>query len=388
MRLVFAHDHIFYKCNEQFFSTGGLSKEMIERYSNVFEEVVIVSRQKEIEKVSDKLTIASTGRVTFVNVPDFKSIKGYYKILEAKKIVNEVIRNSDVVIARLPSSIGDIAVASALKYNKPYLIEVVACPWDAYWNHSIKGKILAPFMFFSMKKRVLRSRYTVYVTNEFLQSRYPTKGLSTNCSNVALAEVNEDLLARRIKKIESRNATAKVIIGTIAAVNVKYKGQKYIIEALSKLKKQGITNFEYHLVGAGNQRYLEKIAIKYDVSNQVKFIGVMPHNEIFDWLDTIDLYAQPSRQEGLPRALIEAMSRGLPSFGAKTAGIPELLDNKFVFSNTKNNIKEICGIIKSLDEKVMIEQAIRNYNEALNYNKDIIEKRRNEFFIKFKNVLN
>ena len=45
--------------------------------------------------------------------------------------------------------------------------------------------------------------------------------------------------------------SSKIVIGTAAAVNVKYRGQQYVIEALGELKKQGITNYEYHLVGGG-----------------------------------------------------------------------------------------------------------------------------------------
>ncbi|WP_312458504.1 hypothetical protein, partial [Proteiniclasticum sp.] len=65
MRLLFAHDHVFYKYNDHYYSTGGLSKEMLERYSGVFEEVGVVSRQKEIDLIDKNLTLASTERVSF-----------------------------------------------------------------------------------------------------------------------------------------------------------------------------------------------------------------------------------------------------------------------------------------------------------------------------------
>ena len=238
----------------------------------------------------------------------------------------------------MPSTIGFLAIDYAKKYKKPYLVEVVACPWDAFWNHSFKGKLFAPYMYYSTKRRVRNAKYVVYVTNEFLQKGYPTNGQNTNCSNVALMEFDNNVLGKRLDKIKSMQEASKIIIGTTAAVNVRHKGQQYVIKALGKLKKQGIANYEYQLIGGGNQSYLKTIAEKYDVLEQVKFLGPVPHNEVFDWLDTIDIYVQPSRQEGLPRALIEAMSRGLPAFGANTAGIPELIEDEFIFSNTRNNI--------------------------------------------------
>ncbi|WP_298472007.1 glycosyltransferase [uncultured Psychrobacillus sp.] len=383
MKLIFAHDHIFYKFSNQFYSTGGLSKEMLERYTAVFDEVIVLSRQKHINTYNDKLTLASTDRVKFVEIPEFKSISKLTRIFEVKKIINAEIKLGDSVIARLPSSIGSLAVSAAIKNKIPYLLEVVACPWDALWNHSFKGKLVAPYKFFKMKNQVWNSKYSIYVTNKFLQERYPTKGKSVNCSNVALQEFDNNILEKRIEKILNKLDT-KLIIGTTAAIDVKYKGQQYIIEALGQLKKQGIANFEYQLVGGGDTKYLKSIAEKYDVSNQVKFLGTLPHNKIFEWLDEIDIYAQPSRQEGLPRALIEAMSRGLPAMGSNTAGIPELLEKNFIFTNSRENIKEIIEILGQFQKENRILQAKRNYIESKKYDKQVIENRRNKFLNQFK----
>ncbi len=387
MKLLFAHDHTFYKHNNKYYSTGGLSKEMLERYTNVFDEVIVISRQKKLMENNDKLTLASTERVEFVEIPNFKSIRNIYKLFRAEQIINNEIVNCDLLIARLPSSIGSIAIKYAKKFNKPYLVEVVACSWDELWNHSLKGKIIAQYMYLKTKKLVNEAKYVVYVTNKFLQRRYPTKGKSVNCSNVALKEFDDNVLKARLNKINNMKGNSRIVIGTTAAVDVRYKGQQFVIEALGKLKKQGITNYEYQLVGGGDQTYLKSVAEKYNVTEQVKFLGSIPHDKVFDWLDTIDIYVQPSRQEGLPRALIEAMSRGLPAFGAKTAGIPELLEPEYIFSNTRRNIDEICNILQSFNKYTMSTQAKRNYAEAKKYDKVIIEERRKKFFMDFKNSI-
>ena len=182
--------------------------------------------------------------------------------------------------------------------KKPYLVEVVGCPWDSLWNYGIKGKIIAPSLTFSMKKQVKNAEYVIYVTKHFLQERYPTKGKSTNCSNVEIVNVHENVLNKRIDHIANKDGD--IIIGTAAAVNVPYKGQQYIIRALGKLKKKGITNYRYQLAGGGDRSRLESIIRECNVEDQVEFIGVLTHEQIFEWLDSIDIYAQPSRQEGLP----------------------------------------------------------------------------------------
>lgn len=387
MKLLYAHDHKFYKYKNSYYSNGSFHKETLFRYSDVFGSVRFVSRQIKVNDKPKGMSLASTKDVSFIKVPNFKSIKTYYKKTKAIKIIDEEVKKSNYVIARLPSEIGSIAVKCAQKHKKPYLVEVVACPWDTFWNHSVIGKLVAPYSYLKTKKLVREAPYVVYVTNEFLQKRYPTKGKNTNCSNVALTEFDDKILEKRLERINKSHKNSKIILGTTAAVDVRYKGQQYVIKALGKLKEQGITNYEYHLVGGGDQTYLKSVAKKYNVTNQVKFLGSIPHNEVFEWLETIDIYVQPSRQEGLPRALIEAMSRGLPAFGAKTAGIPELLEPDYIFSNTRRNIGEICNILKSFDKDSMRIQARRNYDESKKYDKEIIEERRKKFFLKFKNVV-
>jgi glycosyltransferase involved in cell wall biosynthesis len=270
-----------------------------------------------------------------------------------------------------------MAVKECEKLGKSYMLELVGCPWDGYWNHSIKGKIIAPFIKHTTARNVYKAPFVVYVTNEFLQNRYPTKGKSVNCSNVFITEYDGSLLERSLNRIRK---SEKLILGTAAGVNVRFKGQQYVIKAIGELKKQGVDNIEYQLVGAGDQTYLKTVAENNGIADKVKFLGSLPHEKVFQWLDTINIYVQPSRQEGLPRSVIEAMSRGLPCFGAKTGGIPELLEPEYIFSNTNNNIKEISLILKGYTKDRMEAQAIRNFQEAKQYLYENIEARRRPFY--------
>lgn len=393
MRLLFVHDAERLKEDENgnLYTGGAYNSSTWDRYLSICSNLTVLFR-KDTTKYSEKYAKSKFNavdyKIDFLNVINrTDSVKSFFSIrkkLQNDRTIKRAVLENDHVIIRLPCSSGYTAIKYAKKYNKPYLVEVVGCVWDAYWNYNLKGKILALPAYLRMKRLVKEAPHVIYVTNEFLQNRYPTNGKNTNCSNVMLTEPSNTALENRIDKINKLDK-GKIIIGTTAAIDVKYKGQQYVIEALGKLKKQGYKNFEYHLVGDGDGSYLESKAKENDVSDQVVFIGSLPHNKVFEWLDSIDLYVQPSRQEGLPRALIEAMSRGLPSFGANTAGIPELLPLEYVFSNTKNNVFEICEILRKFESKKMIVQANRNFLEAKKYEKNIIESRRREFFMDFLN---
>jgi len=370
MKLLFVHDHKFRYIEGKFYSTGGLSDNVLKRYTDVFGDVTVIARVIKEKRKKNQYSEISNKNVVIKN-----GIKLGYT-----GFINE-IKKADYIISRMPSFLGLKAIILARKLNKPCLIELVACPWDSLWNHSLIGKLVAPFMTMATKIITKNASHVLYVTNEFLQRRYPTNGKSINCSDVVLTEFDNNVLKNRLQKISKTNS--KLIIGTIAAVDVRYKGQQYIIKALGKLKKQGITNFEYQLVGGGDPTYLKSVAKKFNVIEQVKFLGPKPHEKIFEWLDTIDIYVQPSRAEGLPRSLIEAMSRGLPAFGANTGEIPELLESKYIFTNSRNNIDEICKILLSFNKEIMKIQAERNFHEAKKYNKTSTEKKRLAFFKQF-----
>lgn len=388
MKALFCYDGPFYKDEEGSYYGRNLNDKMFERYFTVAESLEIAIRTREIrrEDARNSMSMIQNPNISVTECPNLSSVKGLLlSTSRAYKLLKSRISEADVVFIRLPSNIGNLAVSLCRKMKKKYLIEVVGCPWDAYWNYSFQGKFFALPAMLIMKRNVKNATDVVYVTNEFLQKRYPTNGNSIGCSNVELTPMIDEVLQERIEKIERYSPNQKYIIGTAAGLDVLFKGQEYVIRALGELKKQGITNFEYRLVGGGSGERLESIARECDVVQQVKIMGQIPHNKIFEWLDEIDIYVQPSRQEGLPRAVIEAMSRGIPCIGAKTAGIPELIEDKYVFPNSAKEVKLICDILSKMiiGKEELKSTARRNFAEAKKYQRESLFERRTTFFKDF-----
>lgn len=387
MNGLFCCDWPIYKDKKGNYYDITLTNDVLKRYLNVVDKLTILIRVEQLDDndMIKKLSKIDTEKINIVEMPNLLSIKG---MLKKNKIIKEKIYtnvcNADLIFIRIPSFIGNEVVKIANEMGKKYLVEVGGCAWDSYWNHSLKGKLIAPYIFLNTRYSVHNASHATYVTNRFLQNRYPCKGNLCECSNVMIDKPDESVLENRIKKIENYKSSRTMVIGTIAAVNVKYKGQEYIIEAISRLNRQGY-NFEYHLVGKGDTTYLEDISRKYGVQDKIKFLGIMKPKEILTYLDNIDIYAQPSRQEGLPRAMIEAMSRACPSIGSTTAGIPELIKDTMIFEN--GNINQICDILKHLDTKEMIEQSIINFEKSKEYEFNILKNRRNLFFKDYLNAV-
>lgn len=385
MKLLFSYTGPLIKDNKGNYYSRTITDKMLSRYFKIADEINIFTRVKKVldEKELERLTRIDSKNFSVTELPDISSLKGFfYNSGKVKKQIKDAIVRSDIIIARLPCVTGNIVVQTAIENQKPYLVEVVGCPRDVYWNHSYKGKLAALPSYLAMKRTVRRAPYALYVTTKFLQHRYSCKGRVIGCSDVSLPKLNEDILKKRLFRINNPE-DRPIVIGTTAAVNVKYKGQEYVIKAMSRLISEGY-NFEYHLAGGGEETYLKSIAEKHGVLDKVKFLGSLPHERVFEYLDNIDLYIQPSKTEGLPRALVEAMSRGCPSLGSNVGGIPELVNRDFIFN--AGSIDEIYTLLKMMDMKTMSDEARRSFKKAKEFDSTLLEEQRITFYREFAEI--
>jgi glycosyltransferase involved in cell wall biosynthesis len=80
------------------------------------------------------------------------------------------------------------------------------------------------------------------------------------------------------------------------------------------------------VLGPGPKEPWQELASRLKIDEHVRFDGTRSAGGgVASWLDGIDIHLQPSFQEGLPRATIEAMARGVACTGSTCGGIPELI---------------------------------------------------------------
>lgn len=99
--------------------------------------------------------------------------------------------------------------------------------------------------------------------------------------------------------------------------------------------------------------YLKQLTVQFGLIEKVNFIGW--RNNVFDLLLASDIFILPSRNEGMPLSLVEAMTAGLPSVCFDVSGVKDLIRNNIEGIVCKpEDIDELAdGIIKLiLDEKL------------------------------------
>lgn len=391
MKALFVHDHIFYNKENEYYSPGGLPASAWSRYLDSFDSLYVVSRGVEGE-IKGGLIQSSRERVFFDLFYEVRGGLDYYRFQkEIKKKLRNYIEKVDVVIIRVPSTIGYFAYQICKELGRPFVSEVVGCAWDSTWNYgSMLIKMQAPLRFFQMKSIVKNSFAVTYVTKFFLQKRYPTKSeITINASNVQLPKVTLDVKEKHIESLNRKMENFVLRLGIIGNLTVKYKGFDVAFKALQKLKEHmPELKFQFLLVGGGDQKYVKSLIEKFGLISECVIIGRLEAgNEVFQFLDSLDLYIHPSKQEGLPRSVIEAMSRATPVLASSVAGIPELIDGKFLhkpgdFNKLFNDLRDILS-----NSELRVFMASSNFEKSKDYVQDILESRRKEFFSKIVEVI-
>jgi glycosyltransferase involved in cell wall biosynthesis len=363
-------------------------------YLEVFDEVLILARAGTNQITSGEAARADGPSVSFCALPDYHGPWEYLQNLpELRRRVREAVARCDAFILRVPGLVGRLAWQELRRLGKAYALEVVGDPWDAL------GSGTWPNIFRPMFRRVAARNLKEicagamavhYVTHDVLQRRYPPAkdayAVGFSDALMDFAFVTPEIIEKRYCRIEELAGTGgdsrgAIRIGFIGSLARMYKGPDVLLRAAALCRSRGL-NFEVTMVGAGRHTpEVQALARRLGMEGQTRLAGQLPSGQpIFDFLDSVDLFVMPSRAEGLPRALLEAMARGCPCIGSNVGGIPELLaEADLVPPNDPavlaEKILEVAG-----DPERLKSMAQRNLEKARQFSPELLKEVRRDFF--------
>ncbi|RFC54784.1 glycosyltransferase [Brumimicrobium aurantiacum] len=399
MTLYFIQEAVYYRYKNDFYSPRMKYDSYWERYLNHFEKVNVIARVQDINELPKNYNLVSGPKVSFLSLPFYNGALGFYKKRSIiKEIILQNINKNAAYVIRIPGPIGNLAAKILNKNKIKFAVEVVGDPYEV-----AKFLKLPPIVKFFLKSYSLKSMQAVvskaeaalYVTEKTLQKRYPATNakITASASNVIIKESdiiechnrlrNTDEIIARFKDIHQKS----IRIGVLGML-YPIKSPLEIVEAVNGVLKQGF-NVELYFAGDGYLKSAtEQKAKELNIQKRVKCLGSLASGkEVFDFLDSLDLYIQFSKTEGIPRSLLEAMARACPVISSNVGGIPEFVSEEFLVQSG-DTLELSNKIIDVLSNAETYQLNIKNSHKSVqNFTEEKLKKKRFEYYQKVKNIL-
>lgn len=378
--LFFVTEARFFQTPDGKFYAGEFSFSNIlwERYIKQFSKVYVVGRVFKVDSFNNENHLVSN--VTILPIVPFNSAS--YFLVNKFKIKTQIDNyfnkyKPQALIIRGAGSLGYLTANYCIARNISYGIEVVGDPYDVFAPGVIKHPLRFLFrrLFTYYQKKAVKNAFSViYVTKDKLQQRYPCNenAFQTYASDVVINE-----LVQKSKVLEAKDVYKIISVGSLEQM---YKGPDILLRAIKVLIDNDI---KVTLTWLGHGKFLEdmvQLSIQLGVEKYVDFKGSVDAITLIKFLDESDIFVLASRTEGLPRAIVEAMSRALPCVGSDVGGIPELVSEDLLF-NSENSLELALRIKSLILEPIFYEISSRySLQKASEFSPDILEERRLSFF--------
>jgi glycosyltransferase involved in cell wall biosynthesis len=110
---------------------------------------------------------------------------------------------------------------------------------------------------------------------------------------------------------------------------VPEKGPDVLVAALGYFRSLSPRVPNVALIGDGPLMHdLSRAAASVGMERHIRFLGRLPPEKVALWLSASDVLCLPSRREGCPNVLLEALASGRPVVGSAVGGVPELLSDE------------------------------------------------------------
>ncbi len=388
MKAIITLEHRFYSYKGELYTLGAFDQKFWKRYLDIFSEVLIVARVRPLLKLEGNEIRVSSDRIKFYELDYYIGAKqGFMKLPSLKRKLKLLAdTNQGAYILRIGSPIADLLVPILKKRNIPYAVEVVGDPWDVFAKGAISHPVrplLRLYFAYKLKKQCAGAKFSSYVTEDALQKRYPPRN-SVKTINASSINLSKDFLFEN--KTFGRDDFDWVFVGTLEqfqkAPDILIRSFKILLNKHPKAR----LNF----VGDGRKRLvLEELAISLGIQDSIYFHGSVASSEqVREFLVSSPFFVLPSRGEGLPRAMIEAMACSCLCVGSDIGGIRELIDAEWIAP--VNDVEQLAQkMIKIMDQSVEQKNNIssRNFHKAKDYLGDKLENRRKDFYLSIKNHL-
>lgn len=285
-----------------------------------FEEGSITSQER-VNEYREELKKLNIG--TF-QIPIPRSISKIGNIVKSYKLVKHLVEENKYQIVHCHSPIGGVVCRLACRKARKTGTKVI---YTAHGFHFFKGSSkIAWVVYYPIEK--LCSKYTdVLITinqEDFrnAQKMYAKQVEYVPGIGVHTEEIKNTVVDRTQMRSSFGFSDGDFVFMSVGQISIR-KNHEVIIRALAKIINEKV---KYLIVGFGEEEErLKNLVAELGLQNRVVFAGY--RKDVKEILHTVDAFAFPSLQEGLPVALMEAMAAGLPVVCSRIRGNIDLIEN-------------------------------------------------------------
>jgi glycosyltransferase involved in cell wall biosynthesis len=199
------------------------------------------------------------------------------------------------------------------------------------------------------------------VLSRYLKERAMEHGVPADHIKIIPNGVDTKLFTRKgvnVKKVRQEwSAGKRKVIITASRLTLK-NGVDDLIRAFSFVRNSMPSILV--ICGAGeDEEKLRALARDLNVSDDVRFMGLVPYNELPKYVASADVFVRPSLSEGFGNSFVEALSCGVPIIGTPVGGIPDfLVDRKTGLFCKVRNPEDLADKIELLLKNKKLASAI------------------------------
>jgi glycosyltransferase involved in cell wall biosynthesis len=327
-----------------------------------------------------------------VRVVNFDSVKKYPKILRHIFFTTAIFRATkgvDIVYAQDPVSTGLPALIASKMANKRFFLKVVG---DYAWEQGVqrfgvnegldeflkmnKYPLLVSF-FRRIEILVARQAEKIIVPSKYLKGVVEKWGIDRNKIEVVYnGFAGFDFNTDHLNSAKSLGFKFPTIVSSGRLV--PWKGFHTLIDAMVLVKEKYSDVKLYILDDGPDRKKLEEKVKKSNLEENVVFVGRIPINEVYRYINGADIFTLLSSYEGFSHLLLEAMALGTPIITTPVGGNVELINNDingvFVpYGDKEKTASAIIDLIQNESKRGRFSneglQRIKQFSESQMINK-------------------
>lgn len=349
---------------------GGVQHYIFDLTTNLVEDfdiMVAVGEPQGTHDLQDKLT-----RYTNIKTLQLKhlrrSIAPWHDILAVFELA-KLYKTIKPDIVHLNSSKAGI-IGSFAKLTGNYHTKLVYTVHGWVFNEPLPILIKLTYKWLEKITAKIKNKIIVLSPSDYETGRgikIPVQKMITIPLGIKTPEkiMSQEEARKKISILFDHSNVGKIWIGTIANF-YNTKGLDSLVEAARKLlNNTSKNNPHFFLIGDGpEKKKIEKLIKKYSLQKNIHLLGNIKNAA--ELLPAFNLFVLPSRKEGLPYTLLEALAHRVPIVATAVGGIPHLLANKKTGLLTKPDRPDLLAetIILALKQTINMQQ----YTSGLQYN--------------------